>query len=201
MSVFSVIRELVKLSFEEEQYDPLNPLRVQKLLYFAEAWSLEILDRSLFQEPIQAWKFGPVVPSVYHEYKPLERSTIPFEAVEMYADLDPKLAAVVRASWDYYRDFAVHALVDMTHREMPWLRARDSLPRDAKCDRPILREWIRETYHRRERPAPLAAFEQKAKAAEAAAAARPPRRRLSQEEVRGMQVISQPPASWHQEDF
>lgn len=42
---------------------------LQKLLYFSQAWSLVIDGRPLFEEELKAWKYGPVVPSVYYGYR------------------------------------------------------------------------------------------------------------------------------------
>lgn len=47
----------------------LNNLKLQKILYFLQAQSLVETGVPLFKEPLQKWKYGPVVPSVYHEYK------------------------------------------------------------------------------------------------------------------------------------
>src|SRR5258708_40323860 len=61
----SVAKELVRLSFAGDEKDPLTNLRLQKLLYYAQAWSLVLRESELFPEEIQAWRWGPVVPAVY----------------------------------------------------------------------------------------------------------------------------------------
>ena len=45
--------------------DCMTNLRVNKLLYFAQAWSVVRRNKPLFEEDMQAWKYGPVVPEVY----------------------------------------------------------------------------------------------------------------------------------------
>jgi uncharacterized phage-associated protein len=47
----------------------LNPMKVQKLVYFAHGWHLAIYDRPLLLERVEAWKYGPVVRELYHELK------------------------------------------------------------------------------------------------------------------------------------
>ena len=47
----------------------LDPMKLQKLIYFAHGWYLALADRPLIDEHIQAWDYGPVVPSIYHEFK------------------------------------------------------------------------------------------------------------------------------------
>jgi len=54
-------------SFKENR--ALTVLKLVKLTYFAYGWIAAVLDRQLFDEPVQAWKYGPVVPSVYFEFK------------------------------------------------------------------------------------------------------------------------------------
>ncbi len=63
-TALSVARELVRLSFENAEPDPLTGPRLQKLLYYAQAWSLAARGCCLFPEPIQARRGGPVVRAV-----------------------------------------------------------------------------------------------------------------------------------------
>jgi uncharacterized phage-associated protein len=46
--------------------DPMTHLRVEKFVYEAQAWSLVKLGKPLFEEEIEAWRYGPVIPSVYN---------------------------------------------------------------------------------------------------------------------------------------
>ena len=48
---------------------PLTPMKVQKLVYYANGWHLAIKDEPLINEPIEAWRFGPVIHSLYREFK------------------------------------------------------------------------------------------------------------------------------------
>ncbi|MFM1365617.1 type II toxin-antitoxin system antitoxin SocA domain-containing protein [Yersinia enterocolitica] len=47
----------------------LSPMKLQKLVYFAHAWMLALTDKPLINEPVKAWQYGPVINSVYHEFK------------------------------------------------------------------------------------------------------------------------------------
>ena len=60
---------------KEEGY--LSDLKVNKLLYFAQAWSLVRLGRPLFDESIEAWPLGPVVPNVYNAFKSIKATILP----------------------------------------------------------------------------------------------------------------------------
>ncbi len=47
----------------------INPMKLQKLLYFAYGWYAAFLNKKLFDEPIQAWRYGPVIEKIYHDVK------------------------------------------------------------------------------------------------------------------------------------
>lgn len=57
------------ISFCEKEGYELNNLKLQKIMYFLQAQSLLESETPLFEGSLQKWKYGPVVPSVYHEYK------------------------------------------------------------------------------------------------------------------------------------
>lgn len=54
----------------------VTPMMLQKLLYFAHGWHLAVTGNPLIDDQVEAWKFGPVVPSIYHEFKTLGGSPI-----------------------------------------------------------------------------------------------------------------------------
>lgn len=56
--------------------DFITNLKLQKLLYYSQAWHLAIYDEPLFQDRIEAWVHGPVVPSVFREYRSFRWSPI-----------------------------------------------------------------------------------------------------------------------------
>lgn len=58
-----------KKNADEDEYEGISPLKMQKLLYYAQGIHLALNDSKLFEEPILAWPHGPVVNSVYQEYK------------------------------------------------------------------------------------------------------------------------------------
>jgi len=47
----------------------LTPMQLLKLVYISHGWMLAIYNRSLFREPVEAWKYGPVEPLVYNRFK------------------------------------------------------------------------------------------------------------------------------------
>lgn len=61
----------------EVQGHVMDPLKLQKLLYFIQGMFLILRDRPCFEDDIEAWDFGPVVPEVYFEYRFYGSASIP----------------------------------------------------------------------------------------------------------------------------
>jgi uncharacterized phage-associated protein len=104
---------------------PLSAMKLQKLVYYSQAWSLVWDDRPLFGEPIQAWANGPVVRELYD----LHRGRFELrDWPEGDADaLDEDARATVDAVIGFYGDRSAQWLSDLTHRELPWREARQGL--------------------------------------------------------------------------
>ena len=57
------------LDIADAQSRPITPLKIQKLVYIAHGWHLAIYEEPLIVELVEAWKWGPVIPLLYHEFK------------------------------------------------------------------------------------------------------------------------------------
>jgi uncharacterized phage-associated protein len=57
------------LTVAKEQNKTLTPMKVQKLVYFANGWHLALKGTPLIDEQVEAWKFGPVIPSLYSAFR------------------------------------------------------------------------------------------------------------------------------------
>lgn len=64
----------------------ISNFKLQKLLYFAQGFSLALVNKPLFEEEIEPWDFGPVVPEAYREYKRFGANEIP--VIDSYYDID-----------------------------------------------------------------------------------------------------------------
>ncbi len=78
------------LGLATEDGDLITNLKMQKLVYYAYAWTLVKNDRKLFDEPIQAWANGPVVPSLYQELKCYRAGPIEEEFLAVESGVDPE---------------------------------------------------------------------------------------------------------------
>jgi len=126
--------------------DSITHLKLQKLVYYAQAWSLALLDRPLFEEDFRAWAHGPVVPSVWHRFRDQRWEAIPAAGTThaFEAEVEDLLRDVLRA----YGEKSAKALEDLTHAEEPWIRARGSLPPEAKSTA-IISKQVMKTYYKR----------------------------------------------------
>lgn len=100
----------------------ISNLKLQKILYFIQANFLVNLDKACFYEDIEAWNFGPVVPSVYYKYKVFGSSNISSNEStnEKFLLNDRKLIEIMI---DECSKYSASQLVDITHNQRPWKNA------------------------------------------------------------------------------
>lgn len=130
--------------FSHEHGDWLTNLKLQKLVYYAQAWYLALYDKPLFEDRLEAWVHGPVQPTLYHKYKKYGWNPIhddPGE-VDLPANIKAHLDEVLAA----YGGLGAYDLERLTHREAPWLNARHGIEKDELCTNPISTEDMRVFY-------------------------------------------------------
>ncbi len=110
----------------------LTQMKLMKLVYIGYGWVYAVLDDKLFDEPIQAWKHGPVIRSIYDEFKyygsePIANYAVEFD-LEKLTTSTPKISkddsdvlVVLEKVWEVYRNFSASALREKTHEQgTPW---------------------------------------------------------------------------------
>lgn len=112
----------------------LTPLKLQKLVYYAHGWHLALKGEPLITETIEAWQFGPVIHSLYHEFRdlgsaPITRNAQKFKLVgDEVKSVIPRIPndavedrAFLERIWDVYKDYTAIQLSNMTHAPgSPW---------------------------------------------------------------------------------
>lgn len=131
-------------SVDRESGDSITHLKLQKLLYYAQAWSLVLLERPLFKEEIQAWMHGPVIPNVYDEYCVFGYNEIPMP--EICPIIENKDEEVLEEVMKTYGIYQAKYLEMLTHQELPWKEARGDLTLEARCDKPISLDTMKNFY-------------------------------------------------------
>lgn len=127
-----------------ERGEILTNLKLQKLLYYADAWNLALCDKPLFGEDFRAWVHGPVLLSQYHRFKDYRWRSIT-EDIEK-PQLDDELATFLDEIIDVFGCETAVALELMTHRELPWLEARGDTPPMEPSSAKISKETMKNFY-------------------------------------------------------
>ncbi|MDP9851948.1 Panacea domain-containing protein [Corynebacterium lowii] len=123
--------------------DEGGAMKIQKLTYYAQAWSLAWRGIPLFDDEVQAWRDGPVVPNLYRENK---YKRVNGKLAAASRDLSDVQKAVVEAVVDFYGDFSAQELSDRTHKEEPWQRARRGLKQEERGREVITVKEMRNFY-------------------------------------------------------
>jgi len=129
------------IHFAHEVGDPLTNLRLQKLMYYAQAWHLALHEEPLIPDAFEAWVHGPVIPSLFgrfehYQWNPISE-TVPkpclsTEVEEHLLEVEEVYGGLL--TWDLER---------MTHSEDPWVRARQGLARDEPGTKVISEELMK----------------------------------------------------------
>ena len=146
--------------------EKLTPMKLQKLAYFSHGWFLAIEGKPFVNEPIYAWKFGPVIQSIYHEFKGFGESEIDRNArevrfkngsVDYYEpqfETEPGAGiqaafgrALVDRMWDLYGHRSAIQLSNATHAKgTPWRQIHDrfcgSIPLGVKIPDDMIRTYF-----------------------------------------------------------
>lgn len=139
------------LAFANESGDLVTNLKLQKLVYYAQAWYLANKGKPLFADDFQAWVHGPVLPSLYTKYKNYGFSPIqtPINLSEVEKKLPNEVVSFLNEVAKVYMPRGAYELEMMTHREAPWIAARGNIEPDALCHNKISKESMKIFYGQR----------------------------------------------------
>lgn len=144
----------------------MTPIKVQKLVYFAHGWNLAFFKKPLIRQGIQAWKFGPVVADVYHEFKECGNEPIDRLATEFAYDddlglieIEPRILpgdsqtrGVLDEVFRIYGRFTPIQLSNLTHEpNTPWAMVAKKfggeLPKNELIPDPLIQEYFDRKLH------------------------------------------------------
>jgi uncharacterized phage-associated protein len=121
-SVFDVAAYILQ---KKPKNIPMTAMKLQKLIYYCQAWSLVWDETPLFKEKILAWANGPIIAELYEAHKGM------FYVNELPSGNPTKLAKnqkdTINRVLEAYGDKTAQWLSDLTHLEMPWKEARKGL--------------------------------------------------------------------------
>lgn len=129
-----------------ERTGEVSAMKLQKLMYYVQAWSLVWEEEPLFDNDFQAWANGPVLPGLYA----LHRGMFKVEASLFSEASSANLTDTERGNIDkviaFYGEKTAQWLSNLTHQENPWLDARGELPVGASSEVVIPQAAIHEYY-------------------------------------------------------
>lgn len=104
----------------------MSAMKLQKLLYYSQAWHLVWEEKPLFEEEIQAWANGPVVPFLYEKHK----GNFILDPGFFHGNpngISSESKDVITRILSFYGDKDAQWLSDLTHLEDPWKNARKGI--------------------------------------------------------------------------
>jgi uncharacterized phage-associated protein len=126
----------------------INVYKLQKLLYYAQAWHLAIYGTPLFNADFQAWIHGPVIPDLLEKYQS-QFSWEPIAEKIEQPKVSEEIGEFLQEVAEAYFEYDDETLERMTCSEMPWLEARGNIPRDESCHTIISQESMKQYYSAR----------------------------------------------------
>lgn len=142
-SIFDVAKYIL------EKKGELTTMKLQKLCYYSQAWSLAWYEEPIFNEEFEAWANGPVCPQLFNLHRGL--FSINYREIpDKYGadNLSSTQIDIINRVLDFYGDRDSHWLSELTHMERPWKAAREkanALPGDY-CNEIISKEEMLDYY-------------------------------------------------------
>lgn len=127
---------------------PTEAMKLQKLVYYSQAWHLALTDDALFDDDIQAWNRGPVVDALFqkHRGKRMVHRWETGHPGRITGTSEQVLALVCQV----YGGLSGDELSEMTHQELPWRQARGTTPDGEYSRAPIVKETMKRFYRQRQ---------------------------------------------------
>jgi uncharacterized phage-associated protein len=125
---------------------PITAMKLQKLVYYVQAWHVAEFGEPAFEEPIEAWKDGPVIRRLFEQHRGVRRITAWSSGDG--SELPPSIWRIVVHVAQAYGRCTAEELSAVAHRERPWRRARGNLLPEAASTAVINLEDMAMCYRR-----------------------------------------------------
>lgn len=136
--------------FTEKNGGEIGSKKLQKLCYYAQAWSYAIRNKALFTGPFQAWVHGPVNRKLWDTFKDIAYRDI---TTKDFADRGIETSvfsgddeSFLERVWATYGQFTGYQLEELTHSEKPWIEKREGLDNYQSSSRVISVKTMGEYY-------------------------------------------------------
>jgi uncharacterized phage-associated protein len=118
------------LALANESEEPITNMKLNKLVYYTQAWHLALFNRPLFANEVEAWVHGPVVQTVYDTYKQFKWTPIitgDLNLEEIRQQFSSEQQELLDDITEIYFPKTAYALEQLTLSEDPWIIAREGL--------------------------------------------------------------------------
>lgn len=145
LDIFSVANFFLSI-VDRDSGSTVTPLKLQKILYYAQGYYLAMNNKELFKEDFQAWAHGPANPDIYEKYK-----IYGFEAIEEPNEKDipnfeKNIVDFLYDIWNTFGIFDGKYLEELTHKETPWIEARKGYQPGEMCTKIITKKSMKEFF-------------------------------------------------------
>ena len=131
-----------RTAMDDEGAEYISNLKLQKLLYYAQGCFLAATDKPLFNDDIVAWQHGPVVESVYHEYKRNGAGGISYDEDFDSSAFSQEENELLTEVYDVFGQYSAWKLRNMTHNESPWIET----PQSEVIPKEKIKEYFKREY-------------------------------------------------------
>ncbi len=149
LSIDKVAQLIILYCYREGLF--ISHLKLQKLLYYLQAWHLVYFDNPLFEETPEAWVNGPVYRKIYENYSNKSRTEeidcpegVSFDSI--FNELDDNQKKLFANVMTAYAVLSQEKLVLLTHNEKPWIEARKDRQLFEYCNDVIAHENMKDFY-------------------------------------------------------
>ncbi len=105
--------------------DGISNLKLQKLVYYVQGFFCALHDKPIFENNIEAWRHGPVVEELYHQFKDNGSNPISIDPFFDAQSLNAEEAEITSDVYTVFGQYSAWRLRDMTHEEPPWINHKD----------------------------------------------------------------------------
>lgn len=118
---FDVVKYILK------ELGEISAMKLQKLVYYSQAWSLVWDEEELFSEDFEAWANGPVLRTVYDQHRGMFKVKSDTFSKGDLKNLTEDQIDTIDSVLKFYGDKSAQWLSNLTHKESPWKDARAGL--------------------------------------------------------------------------
>lgn len=128
----------------------LNHLKLQKLLYYTQAWFLAFNEKPLLEEKFESWSHGPILTDIYNRFKsrgmydPIIRGDVINDEVENYLHKD--ITDHINSVIETYASFSSTQLETLIRRELPYQETRIGIKNDKNSNQVISENTMKDFY-------------------------------------------------------